>query len=59
MKNKDIKMNLFEYLSDQPPEMKHLFIKVLNLHAGYKLKKQSNNELLGEIKKSIEEIAKK
>ena len=58
MKNDDSALNMFKYLSSQPQEMQVLFKKVLNLHAGYQVHEKSNAELLGEIKKYIQDAVK-
>ncbi len=58
MKNDDRALNMFKYLSSQPQEMQVLFKKLLNLHAGYQVREKSNAELLGEIKKYIQDAVK-
>lgn len=58
MKKDDNALNMFKYLSNQPQEMQVLFKKVLNLHAGYQVHEKSNAELLGEIKKCIQDAVK-
>lgn len=53
------KLSFMKYLSGQPQDLRELFIKVINLHAGYQLEKPSKKELFGRIRNEIEQTIKK
>ena len=46
---------LDELLESRGPKMKKLFLRVMNLHAGYQINPMQEKELLASIRKEIEE----
>jgi hypothetical protein len=48
---------LIKFLNEQPNDIKKLFVKVLNLHAGRQIDQFGKKEIIGRVRKEIEEIS--
>lgn len=48
---------LKNFLEKLTPEMKGLFVKAINLHAGHQIKEHSNLEIQNMLKEEIEKMA--